>query len=284
MATRIDKKNIMLILRVRNEAEQLEWFLDHHQHFYDMFIAIVDRCTDDSYDILRKHPQCAAVLEKVKDCGYSHQKDHNVLHSLCQYYPHDWWWKLDADERVCQSFLNEMNELPNGVVKVAMRFLTMFNDGADPNKDEFYEHFIIGGHTYANIYAIPRLFRRVERDGVLTWNDSPAYIANALCYHYHMLFPHRRKERYLTYIEHNPEGFLPHNIESGYRHIVNVEGARHISLRTSDDTLCQTRGQLYQHLKSMNLEGEYREDADKICKLLLEEWLEITSRWKITNQ
>lgn len=267
----INKKNVMLILRIRNEAEQLEWFLDHHQHFYDMFVAIVDRSHDDSYNILRKHPQCAAILEKVKDCGYSHQKDHNVLHSICQYYPHEWFWKLDADERICQSFLKEMDNLPDGIVKIAMRFLTIFND-CEHTDSSFYEHFILGGHKYANIYAIPRLFRRIERDKVLTWNDAPAYIANALCYHYHMLFHHRREERYRTYIEHNPEGFPLSLIEKGYEHIADVDGIRHVSLKMPDGTLCQTRGQLYQHLKSLPLEGEYKKDAEHMSKLLLQEW------------
>lgn len=271
----IDRKDVMLILRVRNEADQLEWFLDHHQYFYDLFVAIVDRCTDNSYDILRSHPQCAAILEKVKDCGYSHQKDHNVLHSICQYYPHEWYWKLDADERVCQSFLDEMKNLPEGVVKVAMRFLTMFSEDVSPNDQAFYESFIVGGHKYGNIYPIPRLFKRVERDGVLTWNDAPAYIANALCYHYHMLFPIRRMQRYRTYMEHNPERFPSDQMEDGYRHIVNVEGARHLSLKRNDGKLCQTRGELYQHLKSMKLEGEYKEDADRICKTLLNDWMEV---------
>ena len=265
----------MLLLRVRNEADQLFWFLDHHQFFYDVFVAIVDRCTDNSYEILRQHPQCAAILEKTKDCGYSHRKDHNVLHNICQYYPHEWYWKLDADERVCQSFLEEMNNLPCGITKIAMRFLSMYHDNCSPNVDEFYEHFITGGHIYSSIVAMPRLFRRIERDQVLTWNHAPAYIANALCYHNHMLYAERRAQRYKTYIEHNPEGFSPDKIESGYEHIINVENVRHLSIKRADGQLCQTRGELYQHLRSLKLEGKYKEDADRICKILLKEWAEI---------
>lgn len=270
---KIERNNILLILRVRNEEDQLEWFLDHHQYFYDGFVAIVDRCTDNSYNILRSHSQCVAILEKVKDCGYSHAKDHNVLHNICQYYAHEWYWKLDADERICQSFLEEMNSLPDGVVKIAMRFLSIYNDGISPNEPEFYEHFIVGGHKYAAIHAIPRLFRRTERNGVLTWNDAPAYIANALCYHYHMLFPHVRKKRYKVYLDHNPEKFPPNKMESGYEHIINVDGIRHLSLKKQNGKLCQTRGELYSHLKSMDLKDQFRNDADLMCKVLMQEWI-----------
>jgi len=267
---KINKKNILLILRVKDEDDQLDWFLDHHQHFYDLFVAIVDRSTDKSYSILRNHPQCAAILEKVKDCNYSHRKDHNVLHSICQYYPHEWYWKLDADERVCQSFLDEMNHLPDGCIKIAMRFLSMFDP--DLSKNEGCESFIAGGHKYADIYAIPRLFKRIERDGVLTWNNSPSYIANALCYHYHMLHPLRRIQRYRTYMEFNPEGFPPNQMEENYRHIIDVDDVRYISIKNSNDKLCQTRGELYQHLRSLKMEGDYQQDIDEICKKLLQEW------------
>lgn len=263
-------------MRVRNEEDQLEWFLDHHKYFYDVFVAIVDRCTDKSYKMLRGHPQCAAILEKVQDCGYSHAKDHNVLHSICQYYSHEWIWKLDADERICQSFLDEMEDLPDGIVKIAMRFLSIYHSTSDLTAPEFYQHFIVGGHEYASIHAIPRLFRKIERDGVLNWNDAPTYIANALCYHYHMLDGRRRIQRYRTYIEHNPERFTPTNIERGYRHIVEVAGAKHLSLKKEDGELCQTRGELYQHLRSLDLPEELRADVDKMCKLLLQEWAEFT--------
>lgn len=247
-----------MIFRARNEETNIQHFLDHHKDMYDCFVALIDRSSDGTYGIVKKDAKCAAVFEKIHDIGYSHQKDHSVLEHICQFFPHKWIWRLDIDERVCHTFMDEMKNVPEGVVNIGMRFLSLFPDD---------RHFISGNHTYAKIQPITRLFRRIERDGIPTRNDAPVYISNSLVYHYNMISPMRREHRYATYVKYNPESLK--DVQRGYGHIVDVEKIRYLPHGN-----CQTLSELCSYLLSMsNITITEKKDISNIVKTVVNRWI-----------
>lgn len=252
---KIDPRDILLLFRARNEEANLNWFLDHHDEMYNCFVALVDRSNDKTYKQVRSHPKCAAVFEKVHDIGYCHHRDHALLEQSCAFFPHKWIWRLDVDERVSRTFIDELSNLPEGISNVGMRFLTLYPDE---------NHFISGNHKYASLSLITRLFRRVERDHIPRRNDAPVYIANSLVRHYNMMSQMRRENRYATYVRHNPERFDKKEVQTGYEHIINVDGVRSLPLNN-----CQTISDLYSHLLSLqDLSLTEQKDVQKLIRIL----------------
>jgi hypothetical protein len=102
-----DNNPILLIalLRVRNEALILKDTLEHLSMFCDYIVAYDDASTDETFLLLRDHPQVIAIkrnlkwnteIEKRLDDETKHRRD---LLSIAKEFKPKWIFCADADER-----------------------------------------------------------------------------------------------------------------------------------------------------------------------------------------
>lgn len=244
-----------MILRV-NSSLELKDFFNHNDHFYDCFIAIVDRAKDDTYKIVKQNKKCVSVLEKIYDTGYDRHLDEKILEDICQYYPHKWIWRFDSDEFLSHHFLNEMRNLPEGVIRIAMRFLSIYPK---------WNTFISGNHDYSSLVPVVRLESRISIDSVPRRTVAPVYVADSLMFHHHMLFTEKRAERYRLYIENNPENYSDEEKEQKYKHIIDVSSARYLPTNNS-----KTQYDLYKYLCSIydSSSPDVQGDIDNLLSVL----------------
>jgi glycosyltransferase involved in cell wall biosynthesis len=101
------KHQLVAITRLRNEALILPDTLDYLGDHVDAIVAYDDASTDDSVDILRKHPKVALIVANQaweKDVAarkLAEGRHRGLLLDMARAeLPHDWMFCFDPDERV----------------------------------------------------------------------------------------------------------------------------------------------------------------------------------------
>jgi glycosyltransferase involved in cell wall biosynthesis len=101
------KHQLVAIARLRNEALILPDTLDYLGDHVDAIVAYDDASTDDSVDILRKHPKVALIVvnqaweKDVAARKLAEGRHRGLLLDMARAeLPHDWMFCFDPDERV----------------------------------------------------------------------------------------------------------------------------------------------------------------------------------------
>lgn len=101
------KHQLVAITRLRNEALILPDTLDYLGDHVDAIVAYDDASTDDSVDILRKHPKVALIVvnqaweKDVAARKLAEGRHRGLLLDMARAeLPHDWMFCFDPDERV----------------------------------------------------------------------------------------------------------------------------------------------------------------------------------------
>lgn len=101
------KHQLVAITRLRNEALILPDTLDYLGDHVDAIVAYDDASTDDSVDILRKHPKVALIVvnqaweKDVAARKLAEGRHRGLLLDMARaQLPHDWMFCFDPDERV----------------------------------------------------------------------------------------------------------------------------------------------------------------------------------------
>lgn len=84
---------LSLVMMVRDEAEVLPGFLDHHAGLYDQLVVVDTGSVDGTADLARRAG--ALVLEEAWQDDFSGPRNRGLAAAVC-----DWILILDADERV----------------------------------------------------------------------------------------------------------------------------------------------------------------------------------------
>lgn len=218
----MEPKNVILVFRARENIECLTLFLQHHIDYCDCFVALLDRCEPECYQIIRNHSKCAYVIERVKG-GYDRFHDHDLLSAAVDSLEHKWMLYLDCDEWLHPYILRE--QIPNTAMRIAFRLVTLYPDS---------KHYISGGtHPYARHGTTQaRLFQRLKYYGHSMWLPRergnylkvPCHIADTLLYHYGRMDKARREDRYELYCQENPEQYKG-DLKERYRSIIDYSDA-----------------------------------------------------------
>jgi glycosyltransferase involved in cell wall biosynthesis len=101
------KHALVAMTRMRNEALLLPDTLDHLADQVDAILAYDDASTDDTVDILRKHPKVALIVanqaweQDVAARKLAEGRHRGLLLDMARAeLPHDWMFCFDPDERV----------------------------------------------------------------------------------------------------------------------------------------------------------------------------------------
>jgi glycosyltransferase involved in cell wall biosynthesis len=121
---------LVAMTRVRNEALILPDTLDHLGTQVDAIVAYDDASTDDTVDILRKHPKVALVVANrsweadVEARKRAEGRHRGLLLDMARaQLPHQWMFCFDPDERVTgnvRSFVEGLDAAPCDAVRVKL--------------------------------------------------------------------------------------------------------------------------------------------------------------------
>ncbi|HSD92171.1 MAG TPA: glycosyltransferase family 2 protein [Methyloceanibacter sp.] len=130
-AALLGKKHLLVgLTRVRNEALLLPDTLDYLAPQVDAIVAYDDASTDDTVDILRRHPKVAFVVanqvweEDMAARKLAEGRHRGLLLDMARaQLPHDWMLCFDPDERVSgdfRGFLEGLSEDACDAVRVQL--------------------------------------------------------------------------------------------------------------------------------------------------------------------
>ena len=118
------KHQLVAMTRIRNEALILPDTLDYLADQVDAIVAYDDASTDDTVDIMRKHPKVALIVanqswEQDVDARKRAEGRHRglLLDMARAELPHDWMFCFDPDERVTGDVRNFVTGLEDRCVR-----------------------------------------------------------------------------------------------------------------------------------------------------------------------
>ena len=127
----LGKKHLIVgMTRIRNEALILPDTLDYLATQVDAIVAYDDASTDDTVDILRRHPKVALIVanqsweEDVEARKRAEGRHRGLLLDMARReLPHDWMFCFDPDERVTadlRSFVASLDTDASDAVRVQL--------------------------------------------------------------------------------------------------------------------------------------------------------------------
>jgi glycosyltransferase involved in cell wall biosynthesis len=166
------KHKLVAMTRMRNEALLLPDTLDHLETQVDAIVAYDDASTDDTVDILRKHPKVALIVanqawEADADARKRAEGRHRglLLDMARAELPHDWMFCFDPDERVTgnvREFVASLEADPSDAVGVQLFDAYMTPEDCEPySPDQPLLHF-------------RRFYGPEQRDILMLWRNRPA--------------------------------------------------------------------------------------------------------------
>jgi glycosyltransferase involved in cell wall biosynthesis len=169
-AALLGRKHLLIAMtRVRNEALILPDTLDYLGTQVDAIIAYDDASTDDTVEILRKHPKVALIVANQSwehDVAARKQAEGRhrglLLDMARAQLPHDWMLCFDPDERVTENlrdFVTNAGECDAVRVRLFDAYLTP-DDHAPYRSDLELLHF-------------RRFYGPEQRDILMLWRNRP---------------------------------------------------------------------------------------------------------------
>jgi len=164
------KHRLVAMTRIRNEALILPDTLDHLSPQIDAIAAYDDASTDDTIDILRKHPKVALIVANQsweKDVAarkLAEGRHRGLLLDLARAeLPHDWMFCFDPDERVTgnlRSFVDLETESADAV-RVQLFDAYMTPEDHEPYRPEL------------PLLHFRRFYGPEQRDILMLWRNRP---------------------------------------------------------------------------------------------------------------
>ena len=168
----LGKKHLIVgMTRIRNEALILPDTLDHLANQVDAIVAYDDASTDDTVEILRKHPKVALIVanrswEPDAEARKRAEGRHRglLLDMARDELPHDWMFCFDPDERITgnvREFVSGLKTDPSDAVRVQLFDAYMTPEDCAPYcPDRPLLHF-------------RRFYGPEQRDILMLWRNRP---------------------------------------------------------------------------------------------------------------
>jgi len=165
------KHHLVAITRLRNEALILPDTLDYLGDHVDAIVAYDDASTDDSVDILRKHPKVALIVanqawEKNVAARKLAEGRHRglLLETARAELPHDWMFCFDPDERVTgdlRGFVAGLSADACDAVRVRLFDAYITPDDCEPYRPD------------RALLDFRRYYGPEQRDILMLWRNRP---------------------------------------------------------------------------------------------------------------
>ncbi|HEY7673628.1 MAG TPA: glycosyltransferase family 2 protein, partial [Burkholderiales bacterium] len=168
----LGKKHLIVAMtRIRNEALILPDTLDHLATQVDAIVAYDDASTDDTVDILRKHPKVALIVANQsweKDVAarkLAEGRHRGLLLDMARAeLPHDWMFCFDPDERVTgnlRSFVSGLEARASDAVRVQLFDAYMTPEDYAPYRPDL------------PLLHFRRFYGPEQRDILMLWRNRP---------------------------------------------------------------------------------------------------------------
>jgi glycosyltransferase involved in cell wall biosynthesis len=165
------KHLLVAMTRVRNEALILPDTLDYLANHADAIVAYDDASTDDTVEILRRHPKVALIVanrsweQDVTARKLAEGRHRGLLLDMARAeLPHDWMFCFDPDERVTgdvRGFVADLHDDKSDAVRVQLFDAYMTPDDHAPYEpDRELLHF-------------RRFYGPEQRDILMFWRNRP---------------------------------------------------------------------------------------------------------------
>jgi glycosyltransferase involved in cell wall biosynthesis len=162
---------LVAMTRVRNEALILPDTLDYLANQVDAIVAYDDASTDDSVDILRRHPKVALIVanqswEEDIDARKRAEGRHRglLLDMARAQLPHQWMFCFDPDERVTgnvRSFVDGLDADDCDAVRVSLFDAYITPEDREPYRPE------------RPLLHFRRFYGPEQRDILMLWRNRP---------------------------------------------------------------------------------------------------------------
>ena len=165
------KHQLVAMTRIRNEALILPDTLDYLATQVDAIVAYDDASTDDTVEILRKHPKVALIVanqswEQDVDARKRAEGRHRglLLDMARAELPHDWMFCFDPDERVTgdvRSFVAGLEADASDAVRVKLFDAYMTPEDCAPYRPDL------------PLLHFRRFYGPEQRDILMLWRNRP---------------------------------------------------------------------------------------------------------------
>ena len=165
------KHHLVAITRLRNEALILPDTLDYLDDHVDAMVAYDDASTDDSVDILRKHPKVALIVanqaweKNVAARKLAEGRHRGLLLEMARAeLPHDWMFCFDPDERVTgdlPGFVAGLSAYACDAVRVRLFDAYITPDDCEPYRPD------------RALLDFRRYYGPEQRDILMLWRNRP---------------------------------------------------------------------------------------------------------------
>jgi len=165
------KHHLVAITRLRNEALILPDTLDYLGDHVDAIVAYDDASTDDSVDILRKHPKVALIVanqaweKNVAARKLAEGRHRGLLLEMARAeLPHDWMFCFDPDERVTgdlRGFVAGLSADACDAVRVRLFDAYITPDDCEPYRPD------------RALLDFRRYYGPEQRDILMLWRNRP---------------------------------------------------------------------------------------------------------------
>ena len=171
-AALLGRKHLLVAMtRVRNEALILPDTLDYLGNQVDAIVAYDDASTDDTVDILRKHPKVALIVANqswehdVAARKQAEGRHRGLLLDIARtQLPHDWMLCFDPDERVTGNLREFVHGLSNDAcdaIRVRLFDAYMTPDDHAPYRSDL------------KLLHFRRFYGPEQRDILILWRNRP---------------------------------------------------------------------------------------------------------------
>ncbi len=162
---------LVAMTRMRNEALILPDTLDYLARHVDAIVAYDDASTDDTVELLRKHPKVALIVANQsweQDVGARKRAEgrhRGLLLDLARAeLPHEWMFCFDPDERVTgdvRGFVQDLSAEACDAVRVQLFDAYITPEDCEPYRDD------------RALLDFRRFYGPEQRDILMLWRNRP---------------------------------------------------------------------------------------------------------------
>lgn len=214
---------LFAIMCVRNEEYYLPGFLKSIEKYIDGIVALDDGSTDDTLNILKKHPKTKAVIELPyhESSDWNERNNRILVMNKAKELGADWVLCCDPDERFEIRFLKNLKKLTTVKKCYWVRFRELWgkinqyrSDGVwdQKRKDILFPLSEVMTYDYQSNHHIPWHYREL---------DDNQEVLNYNLYHMKMIKDADREKRKNLYNALDPNKVMQ---AIGYDYLTDEEG------------------------------------------------------------
>jgi glycosyltransferase involved in cell wall biosynthesis len=236
-------QKLFSITRIHNGSEYLPEFLSSTSKFVDGMIFLLDRCTDDSLELVSAHPKTARVLSF--DGPFDEYRDRMQLLSTAIDCSADWILSLDVDEIFEPSFTYEfahslLSPCNPEILGYIFRFITFWTGRTHYRSDGVFGSMIGLRLFRALPFSLLTSFghKGLHCPHAPLLGNSNMRMINKKILHFGYDTPEKCYNKYQSYTIQDPNPDLSRTGPEGYGHLISSTFSLTRYVETNTLSLC----------------------------------------------